>query len=206
MYAPEPFAVDDPDQVRAMLAGSRLGALVTHGPEGLFASHLPFVHEASTNRLIGHLARLNPHHRRAADGADCLVILQGSDAYVSPSWYPSKATDGRQVPTWNYEAVHVTGRLRWFDEPDRLRDLLDRLTAKFEAGSAEPWRVSDAPADYIERLSRGILGLEVEILEITAKRKLSQNKPAADRSGVIAGLEAAGESAVARAMRGLESG
>jgi transcriptional regulator len=200
MYAPAPFAVSDPDEIGALMAGSRLGALVTHGPGGLFASHLPFVHDG--DRLLGHIARANPHPERAPDGSDCLVILQGPEAYVSPNWYLSKAIDGRQVPTWNYEAVHVRGRLRWFSDPDRLMDVLQRLTERFEAGSPEPWRVSDAPADYVERLARGVVGIEVEIVEITAKRKLSQNKPQADRAGVIAGLDAAGETAVAAAMRG----
>lgn len=201
MYAPEPFAVSDPDEVRAMLAASRLAALVTDGPGGLFASHLPFIHEAEKGRLLGHIARANPHPERAPDGSDCLVIAQGPEAYVSPNWYPSKAVDGRQVPTWNYEAVHVRGKLRWFSDPERLMEVLERLTERFEAGSPRPWRVQDAPADYVERLLRGIVGIEVEIVEITAKRKLSQNKSEADRAGVVAGLDAAGETAVAAAMR-----
>jgi transcriptional regulator len=201
MYAPAPFAVSDPDEIAAMLAAGRLGALVTPGEGGLFASHLPFIHDAG--RLIGHIARANPHPDRAPDGSDCLVILQGPEAYVSPNWYPSKAIDGRQVPTWNYEAVHVRGRLSWFSDEARLREVLERLTVRFETGSPEPWRVSDAPADYVERLMRGIVGVEVEIEEVIAKRKLSQNKPEADRLGVIAGLEADGETAVAAAMRAI---
>jgi transcriptional regulator len=204
MYAPAPFAVTDPAEIEAMLAASRLGALVTHGPEGLFASHLPFIHDAAAGRLIGHIARANPHPERAPDGAEALVIFQGPEAYVSPNWYPSKAIDGRQVPTWNYEAAHVRGRLRWFSDPDRLRDLLEQLTARSEAGSAEPWRMSDAPEDYLVRLLRGIVGVEVEIEAVTAKRKLSQNKDAADRAGTVAGLEAAGETEVAGLMRALE--
>src|SRR4051812_48419214 len=124
MYAPEPFAVSDPAEVAELLAGSRLGALVTDGAEGLFASHLPFVHDAGGGRLIGHVARANPHPRRAPDGAQALVIFQGPEAYVSPNWYPSKAIDGRQVPTWAYEAVHVRGRLRWFEDAARLLALL----------------------------------------------------------------------------------
>jgi transcriptional regulator len=204
MYAPEPFAVTDPAEIETMLAASRLGALVTHGSDGLFASHLPFIHDAAEGRLVGHIARANPHAERAPDGSEALVIFQGPEAYVSPNWYPSKAVDGRQVPTWNYEAVHVRGRLRWFSDADRLRTLLERLTERFEAGSAEPWRMSDAPADYVERLLRGIVGIEVEIEAITAKRKLSQNKDAADRAGTVAGLEAAGETSVARLMTRLE--
>lgn len=205
MYAPEPFAVADAAEIEAMLGQARLGALVTHGTEGMFASHLPFVHDPAARRLVGHIARANPHCERAAEGAEALVIFQGPEAYVSPSWYPSKAVDGRQVPTWNYEAVHVRGRVRWFNEPEALRDLLERLTERFEAGSDQPWRVSDAPADYVERMLRGIVGVEVAIEEVIAKRKLSQNKDAADRAGVIAGLEAAGEQSAAAAMRALKS-
>src|SRR4051812_34608215 len=134
MYAPAPFAVTDQAEIEALLTASRLGAMVTHGADGLFASHLPFVHDAAAGRLTGHIARANPHQGRAPDGSDPLVIFQGPEAYVSPSWYPSKAIDGRQVPTWNYEAVHVRGRLRWFSNPQRLTDLLERLTTRFEAG------------------------------------------------------------------------
>jgi len=202
VYAPEPFLVTDPAEIDALLAQSRLCALVTGGEGGLFASHLPLLHEPG--RLVGHLALANPHAARAADGAEALVIVPGPEAYLSPNWYPSKAVDGRQVPTWNYEAVHVRGRLRWFSDRERLLDLLRRLSERFEAGSPAPWRVEDAPADYIDRLLRGIVGVEVETLEITAKRKLSQNKPQADRAGVIAGLEAAGETAVADLMRSLQ--
>lgn len=204
MYAPDPFALTDPIEINALLAENRLATLVTHGEDGLFASHLPMIHESEAGRLIGHLARANPHQGRAKDGSQALVVVKGPDAYVSPNWYPSKAIDGRQVPTWNYEAVHVRGRLRWFSEPERLTDLLERLTDRFEAGSPAPWRVSDAPVDYIERLLRGIVGLEIEITDIVAKRKMSQNKAEADRAGVIAGLDAAGQTAVAKVMRGLE--
>jgi transcriptional regulator len=202
VYAPDPFLVTDPAEVAALLGQGRLCALVTCGEQGLHASHLPLLYESG--RLIGHLARANPHPARAPDGAEALVIVSGPEAYVSPSWYPSKATDGRQVPTWNYEAVQVRGRLNWFSDPDRLLGLLNRLTSRFEAASPSPWKVSDAPADYIGRLLRGIVGVEVVIEEVTAKRKLSQNRSDADRAGVIAGLEAAGETAVSAAMRSLE--
>jgi transcriptional regulator len=201
MYVPDAFAVTDPAEIDAMLAEGRLAALVSHGPEGLFASHLPLLHEPADRRLIGHLARANPHPARAPDGTEVLVIFQGPEAYVSPNWYPSKAIDGRQVPTWNYEAVHVRGRLRWFSDRDRLFDLLNRLTDRFESASPDPWQVSDAPADYVERMLAGIVGVEIDITSVTAKRKLSQNKAPADREGVIDGLEAAGETAVTAAMR-----
>ncbi len=190
MYAPDPFAVTDPAELDAMLAAGRLGVLVTNGPEGLFASHLPFLHETGAGRLIGHLARANPHPLRAPDGGQALVIFQGAEAYVSPGWYPSKAEHGRVVPTWNYEAVHVRGRLSWFHDPARLLDVVTRLTDANEAGLSHPWAVSDAPADHIERLIGAIVGVQIEIEQVSGKRKLSQNRSSADRAGVVAGLAA----------------
>jgi len=188
MYTPPPFAEDDPEVVAAMIARARLGALVTHGPQGLSATHLPFLYDREAGRLLAHLARPNPHPALAGDG-EAMVIFSGPEAYVSPGWYPSKADTGRQVPTWNYEAVHVYGRLEWFQDRDRLRDLLDRLTAAHEAGRSAPWALSDAP-EYVERLLGGIVGVELSITRIEAKRKLSQNKPERDRAGVADGLAA----------------
>ncbi len=190
MYAPEPFAVTDPAELDAMLAAARLGAMVTHGPDGLFARHLPFLHDAGAGRLIGHLARANPHARHAPDGSEALVIFVQAEAYVSPGWYPSKAEHGRVVPTWNYEAVHVRGRLTWFSDPDRLTDVVTRLTDANEADKAHPWAVTDAPADHVERLIGAIVGVQIEIGQILGKRKLSQNRSSADQTGVVAGLAA----------------
>ncbi|HYF23071.1 MAG TPA: FMN-binding negative transcriptional regulator [Caulobacteraceae bacterium] len=188
MYTPPPFAVEDPDAIAAMIARARLGVLVTHGPQGLTATHLPFLHDQEGGRLLAHVARPNPHPAMAGEG-EALVIFPGPEAYVSPGWYPSKAETGRQVPTWNYEAVHVHGRLEWFDDRDRLRDLLDRLTATHEAGRPQPWSIADAP-EYVERLLAGIVGVELTITRVEAKRKLSQNKPERDRDGVARGLAA----------------
>jgi transcriptional regulator len=193
VYLPEAFAVSDPEEVAAMLAAARLGALVTQGPGGLFASHLPFLHDCDGGRLIGHLARANPHRDQAPGGSEALVIFQALDAYVSPGWYASKAEHGRVVPTWNYEAIHVHGRARWFTDAGRLRELVGRLTDRFEAARPEPWSIDDAPADYLERMLGAIVGVEVEIERVLAKRKLSQNRSAADRQGVIAGLSASPE-------------
>lgn len=207
MYLPEAFAVSDPEEVVAMLAAARLGALVTHGPGGLFASHLPLLHDREAGRLIGHLARPNPHRDQAPDGSEALVIFQGPDAYVSPGWYPSKAEHGRVVPTWNYEAVHVHGRVRWFTDAQRLADLVRRLTDRFEAGQPKPWSIDDAPADFTRRMIAGIVGAEVQIDRVLAKRKLSQNRSAADRQGVIAGLSASFEPSdqkIAERMQSLE--
>ncbi|HEX8232525.1 MAG TPA: FMN-binding negative transcriptional regulator [Caulobacteraceae bacterium] len=206
MYAPEPFAVIDPDEIDRLLSAARLGALVTHGAEGFWASHLPFLHEAGEGRLIGHLARPNPQHRLSPAGAEALVIFTGVDAYVSPNWYPSKAVHGKQVPTWNYEAVHVHGRLSWFDGPERLLDVVAKLSDRFETGRPAPWSVSDAPETYIRSMLRGIVGVEVTVERVFAKRKLSQNKDSEDFAGVLAGLEAAedaGAAETAAAMRAL---
>lgn len=189
MYVPSAYAETDPDAVAAVVERARLGLLVTHGPAGLTATHLPFIFDRERDVLLAHVARPNPHPQAAGDG-EALAVFTGADGYVSPDYYPSKAEHGRQVPTWNYEAVHVYGRLTWFDDRARLLDLLTRLTARHEAGRATPWRIEDAPGDYIDRLLNGIVGVELTATRVEAKRKLSQNKPAADRLGVIAGLAA----------------
>ena len=205
MYVPEPFAVTDPAEIDAMIGRARLATLVTHGPEGLFATHLPLLHDRETGALLGHIARANPHPRLAGED-EALVILQLDEAYVSPNWYPSKAIDGREVPTWNYEAVHLYGRLEWFENRDALLDLLNRLTNRHETGRPEAWTVADAPSDYVERLLRGIVGVRLSITRVVAKRKLGQNKAQADREGVAIGLEASSDGrdlAAAARMRSL---
>ena len=207
MFNPAPFAVTDPAEADRLLAAARLGILVTDGPQGLFATHMPFVFDAATRRLRGHMARANPHRSLAADGAEALVIFQGPDAYVSPNWYPSKAIDGRQVPTWNYEAVHVRGPIAWYEDPDELRANVRALSDRHEAGRPQPWSIEDAPESYVAALLRGIVGVEMDAREVTAKRKLSQQKDPADRRGTIEGLEASGDpgaAEVAALMRGLE--
>ena len=206
MYVPEAFAVDDPAETDALLAQAGLAVLATHGPQGLFASHLPFVHDAKAGLLIGHLAQANPHPAQAPDGTQALAVFTGPDAYVSPNWYPSKAEHGRTVPTWNYEAVQVTGRLSWFSDRDRLVGVIDALTRRFEARFEHPWRTGDLPAGYLDRLLPAIIGVEIRIERVTAKRKLSQNRTPADFEGVIKGLTASGrhgDLAVAERMRAL---
>lgn len=185
MYIPEAFAEQDADVIAAMVARSGLGVLVTHGAEGLFASHLPFAWEDGV--FVSHCARANPHRALAGDG-EALLIFSGPQGYVSPGLVPSKATHGRVVPTWNYEAVHVHGRVTWFEERERLLALVTRLTDRHEAGRAAPWAVADAPADYVARLLNGFVGLELRPTRVEAKRKLSQHQDERDRAGVVAGL------------------
>lgn len=187
MWTPAQFAETDPDAIAAMIEAARLATLVTHGPQGLYATHLPFLFEREPMRLIGHVARANPHRALCGDG-EAMVIINGPEAYISPSWYPSKAADGKQVPTWNYEAVHLYGTIDWIDDPAHLLDVVTRLSDRHEAGRAQPWSVADAPADYVERLLRGIVGVTLTVTRVEAKRKMGQNKPESDRLGVIEGL------------------
>jgi len=202
MFVPPAFRQDDPAVLDAMLNRAGLAVLVTHGPEGLFASHLPLFRDGEL--FVGHLAKANPH-RALEGGGEALVIFPGPHAYVSPGWYPSKAEHGRAVPTWLYEAVHVYGALSWFDDREGLLEAVARLSGRHEAGRLEPWSPTDAPADYIEALLRGIVGLRLRPSRIEAKRKLLQTKTGADRAGVLAGL-AAEQAAGARDLAGLIAG
>jgi transcriptional regulator len=139
-------------------------------------------------RVLGHLALANDQWRTAQPGAQALVIVHGPQAYISPSWYESTARHGRSVPTWNYDAVHLTGTLTVHRDPGWLREMVTRLTRRYEDWRARPWSVSDAPPEYIDGQLRGIVGVEVRVTSVEAKRKLSQNRSAADQAGAIAGL------------------
>jgi transcriptional regulator len=182
MYVPAPFAVDD-EAALAMLEHAGFGALVTGA---LSAVQLPFMVAKGPLRLIGHVAKVNPIWREGP--GEGLLIARGVNAYVSPSFYASKAEHGRVVPTWNYEAVHVRGEIAWFEDRARLSSIVDALTDRFERDREHPWAVSDAPSDYVERMLGAIVGVELKVTTIEAARKLSQNKSDADRAGVRAGL------------------
>jgi transcriptional regulator len=206
MYSPEPFAVTDQAEINDLLRRTPFGSLITHGPNGLFASQLPLLHDPDHQILAGHLARTNPHPSLAGDG-EALVIFQGANAYVTPNWYPTKTEHGRVVPTWNYEVAHVYGHISWREDADWLHANVTALTERFEAHQPRPWAVDDAPAEYIGRLIGGIIGVEFRIERIEAKRKLSQNRVEADRQGVVAGLSqsaSAQDNAVAKAMQALD--
>jgi len=191
MYVPESNAEHRPEVLFDFIEAHPLGALVTASAEGLFATHLPLVLDRARGphgTLQGHLARANPHHRLPAITDEALVVFTGADAYVTPAWYASKAEHGRVVPTWNYVAVHAYGTLRFVDDPAFLRAHLEQLTARHEAGRELPWTVDDAPADYVSKLERAIVGVELAITRLEGKWKMSQNRPSADIDGVVRGL------------------
>lgn len=193
MYTPRAFTEEDPLELQRLIRDTRLALVVTHGPEGLQASHLPLLLKADEGphgTLYGHLARANRQWQTLAAGGEVLVIFTGGDAYVSPSFYPAKAEHGKVVPTWNYLAVHAYGEAEVFDEPPRLLDLVSSLTDRHEADRASPWQVTDAPADYIDGMLRAIVGFALPITRLEGKRKLSQNRSPADVQGVRQGLAA----------------
>ena len=193
MYTPSNFAIDDLNELHQQILGTRLAVLVTQGEQGLQASHLPLllnVDQGPNGTLYGHLARANPQWRELQNGAEALVIFAGADAYVSPGFYPSKAEHGKVVPTWNYVAVHAYGMAEVFTDADRLRNLVSALTDRHEADRANPWKVADAPTDYIDGMLKAIVGFALPIQRLEGKRKLSQNRNAADIAGVREGLAA----------------
>ena len=184
MYTPKHFVESRVEALHGLIRAYPFATLVTRAADGLTANHLPF--ELVGEVLHGHVARGNELAR--LDGAEVLLVFQGPDGYISPNWYPSKHETGREVPTWNYAVVHVHGRLRVIDDATWLRRLLETLTDHHEAVQPQPWKISDAPDDHIETSLRAIVGLEVSIARIEGKFKLSQNHPARNRAGVIAGL------------------
>ena len=198
MYIPAHFEADS-ESVQGLLTRPGAANLVTMTSQGLLATLLPFAYDPSVGEhgaLHTHVARNNPQWSEPAIG-EALMIIQGADAYVSPSWYASKAEHGRVVPTWNYTTAHVYGRLVIHDDPAWLDRQVRRLTGVHEAGFDHPWSVDDAPGRYIAGQLRAIVGVELVITRIEAKAKLSQNRPEADVDGVVAGLAARGQSEAA---------
>lgn len=192
MHVPAHFAEHRLDVLHDAVDELTLGTLVTVGDEGLEATPVPFVLDRSRGpqgTLVGHLARANRQWARAGDGAAALVTFLGPHGYVSPSAYPSKhTTGGRVVPTWNYVTVQVHGTLVTIEDRARVLEIVTALTDRHEAGRPHPWSVSDAPAEHIEAMRRGIVGIEVPIASIVGKWKLSQNRPPEDRAGIAADL------------------
>jgi len=196
MYLPKHFEESDPQVLHALIRAHPLGTWVTVHEGGLLANHLPFLLDAARGEhgtLVGHVARANPVWRSFSESVPSLVVFQGVDSYVTPSWYPGKREHGKVVPTWNYAVVHAHGLPRAIDDKAWLLDLVTRLTDAQEAGMAAPWKVSDAPADFVDRQLEAIVGIEIPIARLAGKWKVSQNRLPADRLGVVAGLVARGD-------------
>lgn len=204
MYIPAHFAIKHTQDLHAIIRAHPLGALVTLGPEGLDANHIPFEFDASQGEhglLTAHVARANPVWQQCKGSVDVLVIFRGNQSYISPNWYPSKHETHRQVPTWNYEVVHVHGRLTVMDEEKFVRGVVARLTREHEVNEPRPWKMGDSPPDYIDGMLRAIVGIEIEIKRIEGKAKLSQNRENRDRLNAADVLITHGNDDLARAMR-----
>jgi len=191
MYCPPVLREDRPEVQHALIRSHPLGLLISHGSSGLLANLLPFVLKTGDSKhgvLQAHMARANPQWREL-DNQPVLVVFRGPDAYVSPTLYTTKNETGKVVPTWNYVMVQARGTAKLRDEVAWLTPQLNALTAEREATRAEPWSVSDAPADFIETQKRAIVGLEIEIARLEGKWKVSQNQPEANRRSVAAGFD-----------------
>src|SRR4051812_6947000 len=205
MYQPPHHVETDLGVLHALIRAHPLGLLISAGPEGPVANPLPFLVDqgvGQNGRLRAHLARANPQWRLIADNPDAtvLVVFQGADSYITPSWYETKRETGKVVPTWNYAIVQARGRARIVEDAAWLAGQIGELTASQEGRRAEPWQVSDAPEAFIVSQMKGIVGLEIEIAGISGKWKVSQNRPVADRVGVAEGLESTPENAAGKEM------
>lgn len=205
VYTPSHF--DEPDRSVALelVRSSGFGHLVRHTGDGLLSTPLPIVVDDELGSVRAHVARANPIWR-AGEGPGLLIVAL-ADAYISPSWYPSKAEHGKVVPTWNYEVVHLHGELIVHDDSSWVGDQIGALTDHNEADLPSPWAVTDAPPDFIAKQQRAIVGLELVVERVEAKRKLSQNRTKQDHDGVVAGLgtrtNVSGPGSIAGAMAGL---
>lgn len=191
MYNSKPHQEHDLQRLQQQMRETRLAVLVTHGEQGLLASHIPVLidtGEGEYGTVYGHLARANRQWQELQQGSEALLVFAGADAYVSPSFYPSKAATHKVVPTWNYLAVHAYGSTEVIEDSAALLDIVSRLTDRHEQGRDTPWQVSDAPSDYIEGMLRAIVGFRLPITRIQGARKLSQNRSAEDVAGVRNGL------------------
>lgn len=199
MYVPAHFAEDSIPVLHDAIRAASLATLVTLTADGLIASHVPLMLDpepAPYGTLIGHLARPNPQAKGAI--GEALAIFQGTEGYITPSYYETKRETGKVVPTWNYTAIHAYGTLRFIDDRTQLLDIVTRLTNRHEGSRAAPWAVSDAPADFIEGMLKGIIGFDLTITRLQGKWKMSQNRPKADRIGVVDGLREDGRPDLAR--------
>ena len=204
MYTPAHFAQTEPEQLQRIIHAHPLGVLVTAGPGGLDADHIPFEFDPTggpLGKLSAHVARANSLWQRCPTGTEVMVIFRGAESYVSPNWYPSKHEAHRQVPTWNYEVVHAHGRLTVLDDERFVRGLVARLTRRHEATEPKPWKMGDSAPAFIDEMLAKVVGIEIELTSLTGKSKLSQNKEARDRLNAAERLDARGEAELALAMR-----
>ena len=184
MYIPTHFAVSDPAVLHRIIREHPLGMLVRQGTDSLDADHIPFEFNPATGplgTLTAHVARANPLWQQCVTGSPVMVVFRGAEAFISPSWYPSKHESHRQVPTWNYEVVHAHGTLTVHDDERFVRGLVARLTRQHEASEPRPWKMSDSPPEYIDAMLRNIVGIEVALTSLVGKSKLSQNREVRDR-------------------------
>ncbi|AIO43758.1 FMN-binding negative transcriptional regulator [Burkholderia cenocepacia] len=203
MYLPDHFAESKTGVLHEYIAKRSFGTLFTHGSNGLDANYLPFdlaATEGEFGTLGAHISRANPLWRDVANGDEVLVSFQAGDAYISPNWYPTKQETHRQVPTWNYIVVHAHGRIRFHDDEKFVRGIVARLTRTHEASQPTPWKMGDAPADYIHELIQRLVGLEIEITRLVGKCKLGQDEVGRDARGAGNELMRSGNHEIGAAM------
>ena len=209
MYTPKDFLVDDIPTLHADMQHNSFAALVTFTHAGLVATHLPILLDETRGpfgTILGHVSRANLQWQHTDPATEALLIFNGPDTYVTPNWYPAKQETHRVVPTWNYAAIHAYGTVTFFDDPTRLREIVTRLTDLHEAAFPQPWKVTDAPAAYIDGQLKAIIGFELPITRLEGKRKFNQNRSAEDQAGVVRGLRSLNDptkSAVADFMESL---
>jgi transcriptional regulator len=204
MYNPAHFAITDPATLHRIIRTHPLGMLVTSQGGGLDANHIPFEFDPGVGphgQLIGHVARANPVWQQCQGGAPVMVVFRGAEAYVSPNWYPSKHETHRLVPTWNYEVVHVHGRVTIRDDEAFVRGVVARLTRRHEASEPKPWRMGDSAPEFIDGMLKAIVGIEIAIEQLEGKAKLSQNREARDRLGAAATLLERGSTELGESMQ-----
>jgi transcriptional regulator len=207
MYAPSHFREERVPILQRAITDIAFGTLIAAGKEGLEAHHLPLMLSPEPGPygiLTGHVARANPVWKNVGSGVQALAMFLGPQAYVSPSWYPTKKQTGKVVPTWNYVSVHAHGELEFFDDRPRLQKLVEHLTDKHERGRAAPWTVGDAPPDYVAKLLEAIVGFTLRITRLEGSWKLSQNRTQEDRAGVRQGLADDGSPEQAAVMKLME--
>lgn len=203
MYVPAHFEEPSQDVLHGLIENHPLGILITHGANGLDANHIPFDLDRTKGRfgtLHCHVARNNAVWRDVATGAEVLVVFRSADAYISPSWYPSKHEFHKQVPTWNYVVAHVHGRITVHDDERHVRRNVAKLTHRHEAGQPMPWKMGDAPREFIDSMVKAIVALEIEIIRLVGKAKLSQNKEDRDVRGAASALIARGDEPIGHEM------